>query len=584
MLRTKKREHQKKILFSLDIQTCNTNQFWSTIRNLTTKRAPQCSITVDDWYHHFRNLFNCFEDMDQNHTDAIKENFVRDESILELDFEESQQDSEWLDDDISEEEVVTALRNIKNGKAAGPDRVIGEFLKYSMEFCIDYMVKLFNKLFTLGIYPGSWSESIIQPLHKKGDKDNPENYRGISLLNILSKVYSHILNRRLNDWIDEQNILEESQAGFRKHYSTVDHIFTMTALVQKQLLYHRKLYVAFIDFRKAFDSVVRSKLWGVLRKKGLASTSRMYNAITSMYFTVKARVRAGGDVTECFLCPRGVKQGEVCSPVLFSLFIDELAREMNEYGKHGVQLLPDLLEICILMFADDVCLISDSVSGLQNQLNVLLKTAKTLELTVNLEKSNIVVFRNGGYLSSNEKWTYGDVDMKVVNMYKYLGVLFSTKLSFSHALNDMSFRAKKDIVNIFRLFWSLSEKSPAIFFKLLDVQIQPMLMYGAEVWGLATDLTVIERVHLFALKRFLGVSSRTSNDLVYGETGRYPLFVNIYVKVLRYWLKLLEMDPHRIPFKAYKMLVYIHEQNKNNWACSVCFLFYRYGLNHVCDY
>ena len=95
------------------------------------------------------------------------------------------------------------------------------------------------------------------------------------------------------------------------------YILVITALIPKQMSYHRKPFVAFIDFRKAFDSVVR--FWSILRKNGIHG--KMYRAITSMHAVVKAKVRAGADLTDCFLCPLGLKQGEVSSPLLFSLFI-----------------------------------------------------------------------------------------------------------------------------------------------------------------------------------------------------------------------------------------------------------------------
>ena len=83
----------------------------------------------------------------------------------------------------------------------------------------------------------------------------------------------------------------------------------------------------------------------------------------------------GGELTDVFLCPRGLKQGEVCSPVLFSLFINELTKDITESGKHGIQLAPDLIELLILLFAD-VFLFSDSVFGLQTQLNILFNTCQ----------------------------------------------------------------------------------------------------------------------------------------------------------------------------------------------------------------
>ena len=174
-----------------------------------------------------------------------------------------------LECDITEGEVYETIRMLKNGKAAGLELIIGEFFKNSATHVFPFLVRYFNKLFSSGLYPDNWSEAIIQPLFKKGDPEISDNYRGISLLSICSKLYSYILNKRLTCWIDDNNLLSETQAGFRKTYSTTDHLFTLLALIQKQLLCHKKLYVAFIDFRKAFDSVIRTKLWAILRRNGL---------------------------------------------------------------------------------------------------------------------------------------------------------------------------------------------------------------------------------------------------------------------------------------------------------------------------
>ena len=123
-----------------------------------------------------------------------------------------------------------------------------------------------------------WSEAAIQPVHKKGGISSPDNYIGISLLNVNGKMYSYILNTRLTIWLEDgrlvnatqaegDKLVNATQAGFRQGYSTIDHVCTLLALKQKQLLTHDKLYVAFIDFQKAFDFVDRNRLWDVLRKK-----------------------------------------------------------------------------------------------------------------------------------------------------------------------------------------------------------------------------------------------------------------------------------------------------------------------------
>ena len=88
----------------------------------------------------------------------------------------------------------------------------------------------------------------------------PYNYREIPLCDISSKLYSSIINNRLQEWIEQNNLMGECQAGFKKDYSTVDHMFTLMAMIQKQFALNRKLYVAFIDFEKAFDSISRKLL------------------------------------------------------------------------------------------------------------------------------------------------------------------------------------------------------------------------------------------------------------------------------------------------------------------------------------
>ena len=108
----------------------------------------------------------------------------------------------------------------------------------------------------------------------------------------------------------------------------------------------------------------------------------------------------------------------------FSLFINELALEIIQNGKHGATFGNDFIELFILLFADDIVLLSETVIGLQTQLNSLYRAAMQLQLKVNMDESNIVVFRKGVYLAAREIWYYGNEKMSVVNVYKYLGIYF----------------------------------------------------------------------------------------------------------------------------------------------------------------
>ena len=385
---------------------------------------------------------------------------------------------------ITKDEVKVALRKLKNRKAAGPDGIIGELIKNACiyEPILDFLVKFFNSLFDSGSYPENWCNSIVLPLYKKGDVNNANNYRGISLCDISSKLYSTIINSRLQEWTEENNITGEYQAGFKRNYSTVDHMFTLLAFVQKQFSLNRKLYVAFIDFEKAFDSINRSLLWPILLKYGIHG--KLFRCVKSMYASVKSRVRNGANLSDYINCTTGVKQGDVCSPVLFSLFINELTLEVINNGRHGANFVTEWLELFILLLADDVMLVAETVVGLQTQLNSLYRASVSLQLKVNMKKSNIIVFRKGGYLAATEKWIYNGAYMPVVNVYKYLGIYFSTRLSFNFACKDLMSKAKNATLSILKKLYGLDNHSFELFIKLFDSQIQPILLYGAELWGL----------------------------------------------------------------------------------------------------
>ena len=218
-------------------------------------------------------------------------------------------------------------------------------------------------------------------------------------------------------------------------------------MVSKHLKKNKKLYVAFVDFRKAFDTVKRNVLWNVLLQLGI--TGNTCNTPRAMYPSVLSCVRCNPRNTDYFNCMQGLKQGCLVSPVLFSYLINELVSEILLRGEHGIQLLPREIELFLLMFADDIALLSSTPVGLQNQLNVLCEVANRLGLLVNLEKTKIVVFRNGGYLARAERWYYGRELVSVASSYTYLGLKFTTKVCLNRIFEDSVVRAKQGTVEIF---------------------------------------------------------------------------------------------------------------------------------------
>lgn len=139
----------------------------------------------------------------------------------------------------------------------GPDIVINEFSKYGINQHIGYLHYLFNKIFAIGYFPNTWAEGLIIPLHKKGDVNYANIYRGISLLDHLGKLFTHVLNKRLTTWAKQCNIYVQPQPGFRKNMGTVHNIFKLNGIIYHYFNDNRKLFVAWVDYRKVYDLVVR---------------------------------------------------------------------------------------------------------------------------------------------------------------------------------------------------------------------------------------------------------------------------------------------------------------------------------------
>ena len=142
-------------------------------------------------------------------------------------------DDEILNSSITEAEILKCLKSLKNNKCPANDNITNEYLNNSTEKMLPIYISLFNLILDTGIIPDSWLEGVIRPIYKRnGEPQQPENYRPITILSCFGKLFTAILNLRLNNFLQFYNILEENQTGFRAGYSTTDHIFTLHALTE----------------------------------------------------------------------------------------------------------------------------------------------------------------------------------------------------------------------------------------------------------------------------------------------------------------------------------------------------------------
>ncbi|XP_043943589.1 uncharacterized protein LOC122815288, partial [Protopterus annectens] len=312
----------------------------------------------------------------------------------------------------SKEEIRKAIIQMKNGKAAGPDNIPAEALKADLNTSVEMLYPLFERIWAEETVPSEWKESHLIKLPKKGDLSKCDNYRGINLLSVPGKVFNRILLERIKDTTDKK--LREEQAGFRKNRSCIDQIATLRIIVEQSVEWNSPLYINFVDFEKAFDSVDRETLWSLLKHYGIPT--KIVNLIKNSYNGLSCRVIHGGQLSESFQVKTGVRQGCLLSPFLFLLVIDWIMKKSTAGQKNGIQwTLWNQLED--LDYADDLALISHSQQQMQNKTNLVAVTALEVGLNINNLKTKILKLNS----TNTNPITLQGKPLEEVQSFTYLG-------------------------------------------------------------------------------------------------------------------------------------------------------------------
>ena len=278
-----------------------------------------------------------------------------------------------------------AVDSLKNNKAVGFDSISNEMLKCGFSQLKGCLLKIFNSILTNGSYPSSWKKAYISPIHKSGTLDNPNNYRGISILSCAAKLFNTILTNRMDTFLKDNALINPVQIGFTKKARTADHMFVLRTLIEKYTKDKGgKLFACFIDFRKAFDTVIHEILLFKLLRIGIAGN--FYNVIKDMYVGNRLNVKMHNGFTQSFWSNIGVRQGDTLSPDLFKIFINDLPDIFDE-SCFGVDI--GTYHLNCLLYADDVILLSKNEEGLHNCLTKLETYCADWCLDVNFDKTKV---------------------------------------------------------------------------------------------------------------------------------------------------------------------------------------------------
>ena len=548
----------------------DAKEYWKLLKQSQVSKSSK-SLSADTFGEYFKAINDPQSPFYQADEDiiAFNERFLNSEA--QVMFGE-------LDVEITQNEIFKAIKELKTSRSGGPDKLLNEFFIHGSASLLPYLHTLFNLLFNKGYFPTMWSEGYIVPIHKKGNTNNVDNYRGITLLSTLGKLFTSILNNRLINWAESYYVYIEAQAGFRREMGTTDNIFVLHGLITHLINQGKKLYCAFVDFKKAFDFVNRDIIWYKLIKLGVRG--KMLDIIKSMYAKVKARVKYNNELSEPFESYLGVRQGECLSPFLFSMYLNDIEEDFYLNGLSGIDI--GSLKLFLLLYADDMTIFSETEDGLQQGLNVLETYCNRWKLTVNKDKTKVMVFRKGGILRRNLKFYYQNHELEIVRSFSYLGIVFTPGGSFSNAQVTLAGQAQKAIFKLNGYLYNFSDITPKHILNLFDKLVTPILNYGSEVWGFC-NAHQIERVHLQFCKNLLGVKQSTQNNFVYGDLGRMNYQSYRYVNIIKYWLKVISKPNNKLVNILYCQMISDFEANDSiiNWAVLVRKLLCKLGFYEV---
>jgi hypothetical protein len=406
------------------------------------------------------------------------------------------------------EEVQKAVRSMRSKSAPGEDGITAEMLKAAGQPMLHHLTMMVREIWCQKFFPSRWKTAVLIPIYKKGDKTVCKNYRGISLIDVAYKTVEAIILARIRPATEQ--FLRENQGGFRPGRSTADQIFALRQIIELRKEFKRPLFATFVDFKAAFDSVDRSRMYEILRTS-LGLPVKIVELIREMYCGSTNVVRVGSNVTADFQVVTGVKQGALLSPVLFNVALDETIRAAM-VGCDGIWLdrnggLTDL------DYADDLVVLAESHTEMQRMIDRLDACASAVGLVISKEKTQTMRLLDG----PEGPITLKGSPLAMVSQFCYLGSTITMDGSSEAEIQSRIAKASSAFDKLNERLWSVPEIQLSTKLRVYFASIRPVLLYACETWPMKIEEE--RRLQAFEFRcwrRLLNISyeDHVSNDAV----------------------------------------------------------------------
>ena len=438
------------------------------------------------------------------------------------------------------QEVTHAIKQMKTGKSPGIDNICIELLKTDVITAGNIFTGLFSDIWTANEIPRDWNKGLIVKIPKKGDLQNCDNWRGITLLSMPSKIFCRVLLNRIEEAIDVN--LRQEQAGFRRGKGCMDQIFSLRNIIEQSTEWNAPLCIGFIDFKKAFDSIHHETLWKILRHYGLPQ--KIVGLFSVLYKSFECSVLMDSTQTYYFPVKSGVRQGCILSPILFNITLDYIMRQTTRNVRHGIQWTM-FSQLEDLDYADDIALLSTNARHLQQKANVLNENAKKAGLHINMEKTKVM------HLNLTEPHPQIMIDgeeLEAVDDFTYLGSNISAENSVQKDISARINKARNSYCSL-RNIWKSNIYSLKTKLRLFNRNVISVLLYGCQSWRVSKDdMNKLDVFQTKFLRRTCNIfwPNKISNEDLYRRTNS-PISTQIQKHRLRWLGHVLRMPQDSIP-------------------------------------
>lgn len=402
-------------------------------------------------------------------------------------------------------DVANVINSLKPNKAVGPDQIHNCILKAASSYIVEPITRFFNRCLIESKFPKPWKIAHITPLYKKGPKEVCSNYRPISLLSCVGKVFESCVHKYLLAFLTENNIITPSQSGFIPGDSTVNQLVSIYNDLCSSFDNALTTQAVFLDITKAFDRVWHRGLLHKLEAVGIVGPLLKW---FSDYLSDREQsVVIHGEMSNFKTVPAGVPQGSVLGPLLFLIYINDIV---------------DNIQSVIRLFADDTSL-SLALENPQIRADVLNQDLIFIQewsykwkVTFNHTKTEVVNFIQGS--DYGEQLVFEASNLESTGEHKHLGVVLQSNLKWDAHIHSIATKANMLISCLSSFKYRLGRKALETMYKSF---IMPIFDYADVVWDSCTDTlsNVLEDLHLQALRIITGTVRGTSHQLLYNESG-----------------------------------------------------------------